>query len=111
MFKFLSNLVSISAAALAGNWIGAQVHYIFTGQPTYAIQSEYTASSGLKLRNMPVITKFYPALLLTVFGKPRWFFGFLGGLLTGILVDDQLEDMILERISQRISQLSQQQKS
>ena len=111
MFKILSNLTAIAGATLAGNWVGAQIRYIFSGQRTYALQSEYTASNGMTLRNFPITTKFYPGLLLTVFCKPRWFFGFLGGLLTGIFMDDQLENLVLEQLSQRITQMSDQQKS
>jgi hypothetical protein len=111
MLKFLSNLALVPAAVLAGNWVGAQIRYIFSGQRTYALQSEYTSPTGMQMRNMPVITKFYPGLLLTLFGKPRWFFGFLGGLLTGIFVDDQLENLALEMLSQRIAQLSENRKN
>jgi len=111
MVKLLSNLAAIAGATLIGNWVGAQIRYIFSGQRTYALQSEYTASNGMTLRNFPVITKFYPGLLLIIFRKPRWFFSFLGGLLTGILVNDQLENLVLEQLSQRIAQFSEQQKS
>lgn len=102
ILRAFSTIISVALAVLAGNWTGSQLRAILTGRPAHAIQSSYQTARGATIRNIPVITKFYPALLFVVIGKPRWLFAFIGGFLTGSLVDNKYEDIILERIDKTI---------
>ena len=58
----------------------------------------HTTAKGQYLDSYPVATKYYPALLFALLGKPRWLFALLGGALTGLLVDDRYEVLWLERV-------------
>jgi hypothetical protein len=86
--RVLPKLISTMGAALVGNWLGGQIRSTLTGQPVQSIRFEYTTTDGKVVRNIPVVTKFYPALLFAWLGKPRWLYAFLGGCVTGALVDE-----------------------
>jgi hypothetical protein len=96
--RFILGVLAAIAGAFAGNWIGGQIRYLLTGQTTQTIHFVHTTAKGQNLDSYPVATKFYPALLLALLGKPRWLFAFLGGTLTGLLVDDRYEVIWLERV-------------
>lgn len=100
--KFIRNLltsvITISASALLGNWIGGQLHYLVTGEKVQTLSFVHTTPSHVKIRNFPVATKFFPALLVAMFGKPRALLAFLGGVWTGGLVPDGWEAVWLERV-------------
>ena len=98
VLRWIFGLLTTLVAALVGNWIGGQLRFLLTGQPTQTIHFEYTTSSGLEMDNYPVNTKFLPALLFAMLAKPRWLFALLGGTLTGLLVDDKYEEIWLERV-------------
>jgi hypothetical protein len=102
IIRVLYGIFSVTAAILAGNWAGSQLRSILTGLPVHSFQSVYKTSRGVTIRNIPVVTKFYPALLFVLIGKPRCLFAFIGGFLTGSLFDDRFENAILEQIDQRI---------
>jgi hypothetical protein len=95
------NILTIVIAALAGNWTGATIRTLITGKRVNSVHFEYTTSGGMSISSYPVITKFYPALFVTIFGKPRWLFAFLGGVLTGGLIDDRYEGYLWELIGDR----------
>ena len=97
-FRFIFALIVIPAAALAGNWVGGQIHLRVTGQTKAVIHYVHTTASGLRMDNYPVNTKFFPALLFSLFGKPRWLFAFLGGILASLWIDDEYEAIFLERL-------------
>lgn len=96
IFRIIFGLVSAIAAAWAGNWIGGQLRYLLTGERTQSLHFVHTASDGKKIDNYPVITKFYPGLLLGLAGRPRWLTALLGGTIAGLFVDDKYEAMLLE---------------
>ncbi len=50
------------------------------------------------MRNVPVVTKFYPALVIGLLGKPRWLNAFLGGIVTGGLIDERYERLLWQRL-------------
>jgi hypothetical protein len=94
--RFFRKLITVPAAVLAGNWVGGHLRYILTGDRLQTIQFKFETHKGRQMTNSPVATKFYPGLLISLFGKPRWLYGFLGGILTGALVPDHLEHYWLE---------------
>lgn len=101
IFLYMLNILTIVIAALAGNWTGATIRTLITGKRVNSVHFEYTTSGGMSISSYPVITKFYPALFVTIFGKPRWLFAFLGGVLTGGLIDDRYEGYLWELIGDR----------
>ena len=98
VLRFLLNGCSVVAAVLAGNWVGGRMCYLLTGQNTQSIRSSYTNEQGVTISSVPVATKFWPAVVASWLGKPRWLYAFLGGVLAGALVDDRYEHLLLERI-------------
>ena len=98
IFRFLLNLLSVIGSAFVGNWIGGQIRYYLTGEQVQTIRFEFTTKKGRKMSNFPVTTKFYPALLISLLGKPRWLYALISGILTGVFVDDCLEEYVLERV-------------
>ena len=94
MFRILSTPLAV----IAGNWFGGLIRYILTGDKVQSIQFKYTTSKGRQMTNSPIATKFYPGLLFSFLGKPRWFYAFIGGTLAGSLVPDALEALWLERV-------------
>ena len=95
-------LFKIVNAVYAGLWIGGMLRQMLTGEPVSIWRHRYVTAKGSKMSNIPVITKFWPAFLLSFFGRPRWFSGLLGGFLAGALVDDSYEDAVLEMIAARM---------
>lgn len=98
IFRILFNLILTPAAALAGNWIGGQIRARLTGETVQTIQFEHTTASGMQMKNFPVSTKLYPALLFAFVGQPRWLFALLGGVLASLYIDDKYEAMLLENV-------------
>ena len=95
---FVLNFVAVPAAALAGNWLGGQLRFYFTGERLQTVQFRYTSQKGRQYTNSPVATKFVPGLLFSMIARPRWFFAFIGGLLAGGLVPDHWEHYWLEYV-------------
>lgn len=98
IFGYLFGFLAVPAAALAGNWVGGQIRFMLTGETTAAIHYTHTTASGLRLDNYPVNTKFFPALLFALFGRPRWLFAFMGGILASLWIDDKYEAIFMERV-------------
>jgi hypothetical protein len=98
IFRFLIGFLAVPAAALAGNWFGGQIYLKFTGRKIATIHYEHITDSGMHMDNYPVNTKFAPALLFALFGRPRWLFAFMGGILASLWIDDQYEAIFLERV-------------
>ncbi len=100
--KFIRNLLTsvimISAAALLGNWIGGQMRYLVTGKKVQSLSFVHTTAAHGTVRNIPVATKFFPALLIGLLGEPHTLLAFLGGVWTGGLVPDAWEAAWLERV-------------
>jgi hypothetical protein len=96
VFRNIIKLLITRAAAITGNWVGGQIRHSLTGESVQTINFTFVTENGRKMSNFPVATKFYPALLFSLIGKPRWLFAFLGGVLTGGLVDDRYESLWLE---------------
>jgi hypothetical protein len=98
IFQAMGNLIGIIIAALIGNWVGGQIRFLLTGEPVQTIRFELTTHKGREISNFPVITKFYPALLISLIGKPRWLYSFIGGILMGVVLDDRFETCFIERV-------------
>lgn len=96
--RVLFGLLVTPAAALAGNWIGGQIRWMITGETTASIHYIHTTANGLRVDNYPVNTKFFPALLFALFGRPRWLFAFMGGILASLWIDDKYEAIFMERV-------------
>ena len=102
VIRLLFELCSAIAAALAGNWVGGQLRSRVTGQSVQSIRFNYVNAQGQTISNVPVITKFYPAVLTACLGKPRWLYAFLGGVVTGGLIDDRYELFLWRRLGERL---------
>lgn len=90
--------VSITAAALAGNWLGGQIRSLLTGQEAQSLRFHFVNEQGKEISNFPVATKFYPAVGAAGIGKPRWLYALLGGVLAGVVIDDRYERCLWERM-------------
>ena len=97
LFQILAKPISLIIAVLAGNWLGGALRSRLTGEPVQSIRFRYTTPEGRTISNMPVVTKFYPALLIGLLRKPHRLRAFLGGVATGSLVDDRVERLLWER--------------
>jgi hypothetical protein len=95
--RMLAKPISLIVAVLAGNWLGGAIRSSLTGEPVQSIRFQYTTTEGRTISNMPVVTKFYPALLIGLLRKPHRLRAFLGGVATGALVDDRVERLLWER--------------
>jgi hypothetical protein len=98
IFRNLVGFLAVPLAAVVGNWIGGKIRFRLTGESIASIHYVYTTANGLHMDNYPVNTKFFPALLFSIIGRPRWLFAFLGGILASLWVDDKYEAFFLERI-------------
>lgn len=96
--RTLTSVITISAAVLAGNWVGGQLRYLLTGEKVQTVSFVHTTPAYGKSRNIPVATKFFPALMIALLGKPHTLAAFLGGVWTGGLVPDAWEAAWLERV-------------
>jgi hypothetical protein len=99
--RFVVKIFAVPLATLIGNWIGGQARAYLTGEQVQAIQYKYTTQKGRTITNTPVATKFFPGMLVSMLGKPRWAFAFMGGLLAGGLVPDHFEHFWLELVIER----------
>ena len=108
VLRFVLNGFSVFCAAFAGNWVGSQVRYLLTGQEVHSVRSSYTNAQGVTITNVPVATKFWPAVAASWLGKPRWLYAFLAGVLAGGLVDDRYEHVLLEWILGHVPQKGQE---
>ena len=97
LFRMIVKPISIVAAVLAGNWLGGAIRSNLTGEQVQSLQFRHTLADGRKISNIPVVTKFYPALLIGVLRKPHSLRAFLAGVATGALVDDRAELWLWER--------------
>ena len=95
--RMLAKPISLIVAVLAGNWLGGAIRSSLTGESVQSIQFRHTLADGRKISNIPVVTKFYPALFIGVLRNPHALRAFLGGVATGALVDDRLERLLWER--------------
>jgi len=89
--------ISVIVAVLAGNWLGGAIRSNLMGQPVQSIRFQHTTAEGKTISNMPVVTKFYPALLIGLLRKPHWLRAFIAGVATGALVDERWERWLWER--------------
>lgn len=98
IFRNLFGFLVVPVAALVGNWVGGQIRLRLTGESIAAIHFVHTTANGLHMDNYPVNTKFFPALLFALIGRPRALFAFLGGILASLWIDDKYEAIFLERV-------------
>lgn len=97
IIRFIFQAFVIFLSVLAGNWVGGQVRSEQTGLPVDPLVSEFTVGSR-RYKNFPSVMRFYPAVLLTITSRPRWFWGFAWGFLAGRFVDDTIDQVLLSRI-------------
>jgi hypothetical protein len=102
VLRILFEAVSAVVAALVGNWLGGEIRSSFTGQPVQSVRFQFITRDGRTVRNTPVVTKFYPALLLGLLGRPRWLYAFLGGLVMGGLVDERYERLLWRQLAKAL---------
>ncbi|MBN2392231.1 MAG: hypothetical protein JXR84_16000 [Anaerolineae bacterium] len=97
ILRVLVKPISVIIAVLAGNWLGGALRSRLTGEPVQSLRFRYTTPEGRTISNIPVVTKFYPALLIGLLHKPHSLRAFLAGVAAGALVDDRAERLLWER--------------
>jgi hypothetical protein len=102
ILRILFEVISVIVAALAGNWLGGEIRSGLTGQPVQAIRFQFTTAKGQTVSNIPVVTKFYPALFAGLLGTPRWLTAFLAGVVTGALVDERVERLLWRQFEKNL---------
>lgn len=105
LFRFVGQLSLVIIATLVGNFVGSQIRSRLTGIPDQWLIYLYTDEHGATYKNIPVATKFYPALLMVMIGKPRWIYTFLGGVITGGCIGNDYERLLIEWIIGRIHEI------
>jgi hypothetical protein len=98
MLYFFGKVFSIPLATFVGMLVGGQLRYILTGEETQVIRYQFKTKDGRTMTNAPVATKFYPGMIMSLVGKPRWFFAFAGGIIAGTIIPDKFERIWLERV-------------
>ena len=98
MRQWLTHFLLTGCAALLGNWVGAQLRTLITGEQTQSIHFKYKDEKGTTFKSMPISTKLYPAWLVALLGQPRWLFALGAGIVTGFAVPDELEARLLRLI-------------
>ncbi|MCA9969756.1 MAG: hypothetical protein KC425_06055 [Anaerolineales bacterium] len=106
MGRFVWQALLAAAAALAGNWLGSRLRAQVTGEAEPAFQVRVEVD-GMTAVNVPIMTRFYPALLAALLGKPRWLAAFVAGALTGALVSTEVERRWLGWFIPRVLALGQ----
>jgi hypothetical protein len=97
VFKFISSLITVIAAALAGNWVGEQLRAEVTGEPGHQLRITATTEEGeTVIAPNPVLSNFLPGVALGLVSKPRWLWAFFGGLLASWLLGEQYEDALID---------------
>lgn len=97
ILRVLVKPILLVVAVLAGNWLGGAIRSNLTGEQVQSLQFRHTLADGRKISNIPVVTKFYPALLIGVLHTPHALRAFLAGVATGALVDERVERLVWER--------------
>ena len=100
--RTITSVITISVSALLGNWVGGQIRYLVTGEKVQSVSFVHYSPVYGKVRNIPVATKFFPALLIALAGKPHTLLAFLGGVWTGGLVPDEWESAWMERFLESV---------
>jgi hypothetical protein len=100
--RMLIKPISLIIAVLAGNWLGGAIRSSLTGEPVQSLRFRYTTPEGKTISNIPVVTKFYPALLIGLLRKPHRLRAFLAGVATGAFVDDRLERLLWKRFEKAL---------
>ncbi len=97
LFKFISSLISVIAAALAGNWVGEQLRADTFGDPGHQLRFTTTTQEGeTVIAPNPVLSNFLPGVALGLVSKPRWLWAFVGGFLASWLLGEQYEDALID---------------
>jgi len=104
VLRFLLKACSVVVAALVGNWVGGKMRTSLTGEEVQSIRFRHTTAQGQTITNAPVVTKFYPAVVASRLGKPRWLYAFCGGVLAGGLISDRYEHRLWDTIGSAIVQ-------
>ena len=102
VLRFVLKACSVVVAVLAGNWVGSKMRTSLTGEEVQSIRFRHTTAQGQTITNTPVLTKFYPAVVASRLGRPRWLYAFCCGVLTGALIDDRYEHRLWETLGPAI---------
>ena len=100
LFGKISGVLLVGAAALAGNWVGATVRAMTTGEPSQHFNMLHTTPNGQTVVGLNItLTNFLPALLLALLaGRPRTLFAFVSGAVISALVGDGYERALIGRL-------------
>ena len=104
VLRFVLKACSVVVAVLAGNWVGSKMRTSLTGEEVQSIRFRHTTAQGQTITNTPVLTKFYPAVVASRLGRPRWLYAFCGGVFAGALIGDRHEHRLWDKIGPAIAQ-------
>ena len=104
VFKSAFKAVSIILAAAAGNFVGDKLRAQVTQTPGHQLEFVQTDEYGNTFiaANL-LLSNFLPAILVSLFARPRWAFAFLGGLVASFIMGDHYEDWLWEKLDELLT--------
>ena len=104
LLRFVGRTAVLTAATLAGNWVGEQLRTQLTGQPGHQLRLMQKNEQGETLiAANPVLSNLLPGLLVGVFRSPHWLWAFVGGVLASTLLGDRFEARLMQLVDQQVS--------
>ena len=112
ILRFIIKTIAVVAAALAGNWLGEQVHSWATGEPARDLRYIHTNEAGdVVIALKPRLSNFIPAVLAGVVAKPSWFWAFIAGVFASAILGDRYEQLITDLLTMGVTNDSQSRSS
>ena len=103
LLRFLFSLIAVPLAALAGDLLGDRLRANLINKPVHRWRLIHETPDGQKVIGLnPRPTIFLPALLAGVFGRPGWFFAFLGAFAISFFLGNRLERPFWSLLDQQI---------
>lgn len=104
----LGSTLLVGGAALAGNWVGATVRTMTTGEDARSFSVVHKTTEGQTVVGLNItLTNFVPALLLALLaGRPRMLFAFVSGAVISALVGDGYESALVDWLKDQRSSVA-----
>lgn len=91
LIKKIFRVLSAFVATLAGNWVGEEVRFYFTGKRGHQFRFIHSDEKGeTTIAINPVPSNFIPAFVLGLIKRHGWLWSFLVGAAISCLVGENL---------------------
>jgi hypothetical protein len=104
LFRLFGRTVVVTAATLAGNWVGEQVRAQVTGETGHQLRMVQKNEQGETLiAANPLLSNLLPGLLIGLFRSPHWLWAFIGGAIASGVLGDRYEAQFMELVDRQVS--------